>query len=178
MGDIKPENVFISSDERVKVGSLTSFPYERTNYAKFIDKKTPFNSLLLAPEDLVSASSKLVDNKNNLKSEVFSIGATVLSAGILDNLSSLYDYPNNSFNSHNLSAKTVQWLEHPYYSEIFKSVVLNLVNPDAEKRISIEELWDFLSKYQTSILSKEQFLVMHPPESLLAGVSILRSKVG
>jgi hypothetical protein len=55
--------------------------------------------------------------------------------------------------------------------------VLNLLSPDPQKRISIENLWKFLSKYQSFILAKEQFIVVNPPESLEVGVSIIRSKV-
>jgi hypothetical protein len=39
-----------------------------------------------------------IDNKSNPKSEVFSIGATVISAGILDDLSQAYNYKNYAFN--------------------------------------------------------------------------------
>lgn len=56
MGDIKPENVFISLDEKVKVATLESFPYEKSNYAKITDKLKPVHSILLAPEDLKTAS--------------------------------------------------------------------------------------------------------------------------
>jgi hypothetical protein len=56
IGDIKPQNVFISCDEKIKVGCLHSFPYEKTNYAKFTDKLKPNHDVLLAPEDLKSAT--------------------------------------------------------------------------------------------------------------------------
>lgn len=56
LGDIKPENVFINSDEKIKVGCLLSFPYEKSNYAKFTDKLKPSHNILLAPEDLLFAS--------------------------------------------------------------------------------------------------------------------------
>ncbi len=34
VGDIRPENVFISEDGSVKVTCLVSWPMERTNYEK------------------------------------------------------------------------------------------------------------------------------------------------
>jgi len=101
----------------------------------------------------------------------------VLSAGLLSDLADLYDYPTWTFSKERHSANTIKWLEQKQYSEIFKSIVLNLLSPEPEKRISLEDLWKFLSKYQSSILAKEQFLVVNPPESLQLGVSIIRSKV-
>lgn len=47
---------------------------------------------MLAPEDLEEAKKDAIDNKGNYKSEIFSIGATVLSAGLLKNLQEMYDY--------------------------------------------------------------------------------------
>jgi V8-like Glu-specific endopeptidase len=37
VGDIRPQNIFISHDRRVKVGTTTSFPYEKTSFAKLTD---------------------------------------------------------------------------------------------------------------------------------------------
>ncbi len=68
-------------------------------------------------------------------------------------------------------------MDHPKYSEIFKSIVLNLVSEDPSKRITIEELYVFVAKYGSSIKSKEQFIITHPPENLETGVSIVRSRV-
>lgn len=56
LGDIRPGNVFISSQETVKFGSLYSFPDEKTNYEKFINKGSPSYKVYLAPEDLRYAS--------------------------------------------------------------------------------------------------------------------------
>lgn len=100
-----------------------------------------------------------------------------MSAGLLDDLSSIYDYPNLAFKGEEHTAKTTEWLDHPNYTEIFKSIILSLLNPNPEKRISIEDLWTFLLKYKSSILSKEQFIVSNPPEPLETGVSIIRSKI-
>ena len=47
---------------------------------------------------------------------MFSIGTTIIAAGILDNMSSIYDYQGRQFNYEEHSAKTTEWLEHPNYS--------------------------------------------------------------
>jgi len=41
--------------------------------------------------------------------------------------------------------------------------VLNLVKEESPKRIGIEDLYWFLSKYESSIKAKEQFYITSPP---------------
>ena len=55
------------------------------------------------------------------------MGATVLSAGTLDNLQEIYDYKNKKFNEEAFFTKRAAWASTPKYSDIFKAVVLNLV---------------------------------------------------
>lgn len=116
LGDIRPSNVFISRKEEVRVGCLQSFPYETSNYAKFVDKIKPCDEVFLAPEDLKSATELKLDSRDNEKSELFSIGATVMSAGILDDLKEIYDGKNKAFRQEEHMRKTTQWLDHPDYS--------------------------------------------------------------
>lgn len=61
----------------------------------------------------------------------------MISAGILDDLSQAYNYKNYAFDDERWSRLKEQWVDHPKYSEIFKSIVLNLVNEDPNKRITI-----------------------------------------
>jgi DNA-binding helix-hairpin-helix protein with protein kinase domain len=49
VGDIRPHNVFISNDQKVKIGSLASFPYEQTNFSKLNEIINPSFKTLLAP---------------------------------------------------------------------------------------------------------------------------------
>jgi hypothetical protein len=79
VGDIRPENVFINYDGVVKVGSLLSYPNEHDNYKKAID----LEPTLLAPEDVDKLALGASSNEENHNSELFSIGLTVLAAGIL-----------------------------------------------------------------------------------------------
>ena len=105
------------------------------------------------------------------------MGITVISAGLLDDMFSMYDYPKKKFIFEEHSKKTVQWLDHPHYTEIFKSIVLSMVNPIPEKRISTEELWTFLHQHEHSILSRSAFVVNNPPNLIKSGVSVVRSSL-
>jgi len=95
----------------------------------------------------------------------------------LDDLKSGYNYKKKQFKSADFNGLTDKWTGHPKYSEIFKSIVLNLVNENPAKRISAEDLYKFVAKYESSIKAKEQFIITHPPENLESGVSLVRSKV-
>ena len=82
---------------------------------------------------------------------MFSIGATVLSSGILHELTYLYDYKIQKFNYDELQSITSTWLAQGKYSLIFKSIILNLVDVDPQKRLTNDELWSWISKYSDSI---------------------------
>ena len=105
------------------------------------------------------------------------MGITVISAGLLDDMNSLYDYPNRKFLYEEHNKKTIQWLEHPHYTELFKSTVLSMVNPIPEKRISNKELWTFLNKHEQNILTRSPFVVNNPPSLIESGVSVVRTSL-
>ena len=71
--------MFINYDGQVRVGSIISYPNEHSNYKKAIE----LESTLLAPEDIDKLALGSTDNEENELSEIFSIGLTVIAAGIL-----------------------------------------------------------------------------------------------
>jgi serine/threonine protein kinase len=163
LGDIKPGNVFISRDERVKVASIHSFPHETTNFAKLLSENSPSYEVLLAPEDLDLARDNKPNNYENDKSEVFSMATTIISAGLLDPLTSIYDYPSRKFLNEAYVSRTNEWMDSPHYTEIFKSIILSMGNPQPESRMSLDDLWNFVHQYEGSILDRQQFVINNPP---------------
>ena len=159
------------------MGSAYSFPGEKSGFQKFINKGSPDYHVYLAPEDLMAASQGRLDNRDNDKSQIFAMGTTVMGAGLLDDMSSIYDYPSRKFNFDQHRDKTNQWLEKEQYSELFKSIVLNMSHPYPEKRMSLEELYGFLHQHEFNIVNKQQFLVTNPPNVLEEGVSTVRSTI-
>lgn len=52
LGDIKPENVFVNDNGKIKVGNIYSWPDEYPSYIKANDQANLMFNGLLAPEDL------------------------------------------------------------------------------------------------------------------------------
>lgn len=122
--------------------------------------------MLFAPQDLYQARKKSINNKHNTHSEAFSIGATVLCATLLDDLQSWYNYKQLDFLEEKYIEKCLEWQQHPKYSDILKSVILNLVDLTPYRRIPLNTLWDFLSHHKNSILAREQFIITNPPQNI------------
>ena len=177
LGDVRPESIFVSNDEKIKIGSIHTFPNEQTGFEKLINKGSPDYHVYLAPEDIRAASQGRLDNRDNDKSDTFAIGTTVMGAGLLQDMSPIYDYPSRKFNYDKHRDITNRWLETQHYSELFKSIVLNMSHPEPEKRMNQAEVWDFLKQHEFNIVNKQQFLVTNPPAKLEEGVSTVRSTI-
>ena len=68
-------------------------------------------------------------------------------AGILEDLKKVYPETQTTFLEEEFQSKRYQWANHPNYSELFKSIILNLINSNPENRMSLKELWSFLQSY-------------------------------
>ncbi len=143
----------------MKVGSTLSYPNEQTNYKKAIDLEPS----LLAPEDVEKLALGATDNEENVNSELFSIGLTVIAAGILENPSSIYDFKTFTFDTAHATELINKWKTSKNYSEIFKGIVSNLVQFNPDERLSFAEFWTWISKYEVNIKSKEKFLITSVP---------------
>jgi serine/threonine protein kinase len=95
IGDVRPQNVFISPEGQVRVATQVSWPNEQTNYLKTVfEKETTY----LSPEELKDIGfGKLDEPADYALNEAFSVGLTCLDAATLTDSSKLYD-PNNKFN--------------------------------------------------------------------------------
>jgi hypothetical protein len=105
----------------------------------------------------------LPENESNNNSEMFSIGLTILSAATLEDYSYLYDPKNNHFDKANLNSKLDKFKIFSLYSDILKGTILNLCELAVEKRLSPQELWDFLYPHAEAIKKRESFMVDNAP---------------
>jgi hypothetical protein len=99
----------------------------------------------------------------------------VLSAGILSNFSGVYNYKAKTFNTQTFRDLRSQWAKHERYSDIFKAIVLNLLDSNPGERLTDSELWDFVSEYSASIQEKKQFVITTVPKKIERAFAGLRS---
>lgn len=77
-----------------------------------------------------------MENDDNQQSEIFAIGAAIISAGILGDFSSVYNFKNKTFNTQAFKELKKTWGSSERYSEIFKSIILNLVETNPGERLT------------------------------------------
>lgn len=91
------------------------------------------------------------------KAESFSIGMTILSAGLLDNLEDLYNFRQPKFNEDVLKDKIKTWRQDPKFSGFFKLIVEKLLSVDPVERFSPGEMRAYLSPYEDLIKSLQTY---------------------
>ncbi len=85
---------------------------------------------------------------------------------MLEDFLRLYDIKSYKFNSNEATNILDQWKSNSVYSEIFTAVVSNLCEFQPEKRLTDEELWGWICKYQVAIKNKEDFVIEEAPEKI------------
>lgn len=112
VGDVRPSNIFINEDGQIKVANVLSWPDERTNFEKTAFEKT---STYLSPEEADLIAEGKHDNlTNKILSESFSIGITLLEAGLLWDVSQLYS---PRFDRQKLVKKLEEWTQLQFVGE-------------------------------------------------------------
>jgi serine/threonine protein kinase len=163
LGDIRPKNIFLNEEGKIKVANSLSWPLESTNIQKAFDKVPTY----LAPEDLASiAKGETIDIPSD-PSEAFSIGLTVLSAGNLADYEGIYDLQQNStMNQASLNEALGAWAFNSFYSEVLRGAVLLLLNVHPERRLNCRELYELLEDHTEAIQKKENFVINKAPAKL------------
>lgn len=80
IGDVRPQNVFISTKGKIKVANPMSWPGQANSYYKLYDGDVTY----LPPEEMDNMRRGIRrTNNTNENCQQFAIGLTMLSAGIL-----------------------------------------------------------------------------------------------
>lgn len=131
VGDIRPHNVFLNSEGEAKISSVLSWPREHTNFSKAMDNEPTY----LAPEDMERLEMGRLEDSANFHSEVFSIGLSVLGAGMLQDFLGLYNTRNYRFDNKEFDSWLEDWRSNTVYSEVFTALISNLCQLRPEKRL-------------------------------------------
>jgi Golgi nucleoside diphosphatase len=104
LGDIRPDNIFINEDGQVKLANVHSWPNEDDNYMKtLLNNEATYLGTHLpnqAPEEvreLQNGKSQSGPNCDPNIAEAFSIGLTIIDAGLLGDCSKIYNFKANRF---------------------------------------------------------------------------------
>jgi hypothetical protein len=79
LGDVRPKNIFLNEEGKIKVSNSLTWPLEVSNIQKSLDKIVTY----LAPEDLIKIERGEAFDAPSDASEAFSIGLSILTAGNL-----------------------------------------------------------------------------------------------
>ena len=88
-----------------------------------------------------------IEDNSGPQSQVFSIGATMLHASTLQDLSYLYDIKDYRFNYEEGRKILDEWRQNTVYSEIYTALVYNLCSYEPQKRLTDSELWEWINRY-------------------------------
>ena len=94
---------------------------------------------------------------------MFSIGLTLLSAGLLEDFSYLYNTNDYRIDMSTLREKMEKFRSFSKYSEILRGTIINLCDLAPGKRLSGQELWEFLYPHSESIRMRESFIINNAP---------------
>ena len=123
LGDVRPQNIFINEDGQVKLANIYSWPNEENNYMKTVLNN---DTTYLAPEEIQELQNGKHENScdPNL-AEAFSIGLTIIDAGLLTEAGVLYNFKSQKFDSEKAKEHFNQFLNSGY-SDFLKRTVLSL----------------------------------------------------
>lgn len=176
LGDINPQNVFVNDEGHIRVANVYSWPHERCSYWKVLENDR-YENTLLAPEDMNNWQTSHLDNDNNHQSEIYAIGATVMSAAILSDFRSVYNFKERAISTVHLREKKMHFGDDFKYSPIFKAVILNLVSVSPSDRLTLDELWNFIQPFHEPILRKEQFVIPAAPQKVEMSLASYQNKM-
>lgn len=107
-----------------------------------------------------------LEDVHSFNSEVFSIGFTVLSAGMLEDFLRLYDTKSFRFNATEAEGLLEEWRTNTVYSEVLTALVSNLCQFRPQQRLEQGELWEWISQFEKEIKDKKDFFIETVPPKL------------
>ena len=150
-GDIRPLNIFVTQDYVYKL-SDPSLNVQRPN--ALVQTVMGNAQCYLSPELLSAAEKKDMQPAiDHNKSDVYSLGLTLLAAATLTKSEDLYDYDECQFNE-NLFEERLQQVRDSY-SKFTTELIASMLSKDPENRPTFTQLSQKLLPYQDAIRNGE-----------------------
>lgn len=161
LGDVRPQNIFINEDGQVKLANIYSWPNEDNNYMKTVlSNETTYlgtRFAYAAPEEVQELQNGKHENTcdPNL-AEAFSIGLTIIDAGLLSESNHLYNIKSQKFDADKAREHFRDW-SNSYYSDFLKRTVLSLCELDPKLRATPADVYSKLQPYEEDIKNLKEF---------------------
>ncbi|EGR29105.1 protein kinase domain protein [Ichthyophthirius multifiliis] len=165
LNDIRPQNVYFTTRGEIKLIPFGMFPEDQTAFQKYMNLNEP---CLLSPEQLHKLYTKQFNlNIDQNKSDVFSIGMTILYCMMLQGSSVCYDYENCEINKEVLY-NLIQYSSQQYSNFLLHIITLMLQENPQERPFS-STIHAMLQPFEIEIMSLQPF----NPDSMLMKQSLL-----
>jgi hypothetical protein len=102
---------------------------------------------------------------------------TLLSAATLDDFLPAYNMETFQFNTDGITEKINEFKLSKTYSDIFKGLVCNLCEFDENKRITAEQLWNWIGPHEQKIRDRENFYIPSAPNKIHQAVQEVRQTI-
>ncbi|CAD8085301.1 unnamed protein product [Paramecium sonneborni] len=155
LGDIRPCNIQLSDD--LKMAELGILKPDQTGYQRQINNQ---EIAYLSPEQLYSLNNP----SNNAKSDVYSLGVTLLECSTLMSGKNLYKA--NRIDGH-LLQQLLETVKQLGYSNPWYRMVRELLKEQPDERPSYQDIYDALKQFEVQILNLQPFSLLYqqpPPQ--------------
>ena len=156
-GDFSTKNIVVTEDKEYKLidSRLLAAGAVPVHYAITEDSKT--EGRYISPSIFAALGRK--ENKtrlqhNAVKSDVFSLGMTILEAATLQNLDHVYNWEKYEIEAEKIADLLKELTEQKRYSPILLQTIEYMVNTNEELRPNFQKLDSELSKYRADIKAR------------------------
>ncbi|KAL4438379.1 hypothetical protein ABPG74_009418 [Tetrahymena malaccensis] len=151
--DVRPSTVYFTLKGEVKLMPFGIFPEDISGYAKCFSQS---EQSYLSPEQIEEMRKrKQVPDVNQVKSDVYSIGMTILACATLQTSPSWYNYDECQIN-YNYVNYLLDFSKNQY-SDFFCKVVKIMLSENAEDRPTPSIIYKILQPYEKDILALKPF---------------------
>jgi len=165
-GDMQPKNCLIDPHGFIKLIDNSLINYGKTGYLKMVFEHG--YHAILSPQLLEALKIKeLQPRHNQVQSEVWSIGLTVLCAALNKDFEEFYDWPNYKIRFERLK-DSYEIMRNIGFSEQLISTIGGCLEESEDRRSTLDEVIGFLLPYQDQIRKGQfSFHNMHANPNLI-----------
>ena len=158
-GDISPETIYLDLEGKSRILDNQFLTHGLTGYSRFYFKQSP--SCYLSPKQLTALKTNSESTSGDQeKSDVFSLGMTIIYAANLKDIQNLYDLENFKLNKKNIDSSLKEIKRR--YSKKFVKVLKKMIAKNESKRLSLKDLAKQLRKLARRQLSSSENEVVAP----------------